>query len=105
MPKMNSNVRKLKSQPKLTPSEVQRIAEKLAVALEHGEGVNLLTMLFSHLQAAADNKSCDLEIAIYDVKRHLFHGTAESDSAQQKFESDSFANRGKLLAWPTERSR
>ena len=98
-----SNVRKLKSQPQLTPSEVQRIAEKLAVALEHGEGVNLLTMLFSHLQAAADSDSCALEIAIYDVKRHLFHGTAESDAAQQQFQSDSFANRGRLLAWPSEK--
>jgi hypothetical protein len=99
-----STVRKLKSQPQLTHSEVQRIAEKLAVEMEHGEGVTLLMLLFSHLQTIADNNSCDLEIAFYEIKKHLFIGHPESDAAQKQFESAAFANRGKLLRWPNERN-
>src|ERR1051326_2418290 len=48
MASKNSNVRKLKTQPKpvLNSDELQRIAEKLAVALEHNtEEISLMTLL------------------------------------------------------------
>jgi hypothetical protein len=100
----NSNVRKLKSQPKpqLTSEEVQRLAEKLAVAVEHdSEEIALLMLLFTHLENQPDR--VDVVNEIYTIKKYLFVGTNEADNAQDKFQSHAYANRGKLLQWPNER--
>jgi len=98
-------VRKLKSQPKpqLTDAEVQRIAEKLAVALEHrAEDIGLITLLFDHLQTLVIEDE-DISLPIYVIKRSLFVGTTEADEAQRQFQSRAYANRGTLLLWPYER--
>jgi len=98
-----SNVRKIKTQPKpvLTPRELQRIAEKLAVALEHDtEEIGLITLLFDHLENVEPNF---LSGEIYTIKKYLFVGTSEMDNAQEQFEKDAYKNRGKLLRWPGER--
>lgn len=103
MPSKQSTVRRLKTQPKpqLTDSEVQRIAEKLAVALEHdAEEIGLMTLLFDHLQSV---EPTFLWGTIYTIKKHLFVGTNAADSAQEQFQSDAYKNRGKLLMWPYER--
>lgn len=98
-----SNVRKLAPKPLLTGEEVQRISQKLAIALEHNSAeISLVTMLFDHLETVSQHSPTDLEFALYDIKRFLFVGTAESDAAQQEFQSAAFANRGKLLKWPYE---
>lgn len=102
MPKQ-TNIRRLKTKPRLTPDEVQRIAEKLAVALEHNsENTSLMTMLFDHLQVVS-NDHPDVWSSIYTIKRHLFAGTVEADDAQAQFQANAYANRGKLLMWPYER--
>lgn len=99
----NSNVRKLAPKEQLTPAEVQRVAEKLAIALEHRtQDIGLLLMLFAHLQTVADNNLPDLEFAFYNIKQVLFTGTLEADAAQERFQSNAFKNRGRLLAWPVE---
>ena len=104
MASKNSNVRKLKTQPKpqLTDNEVKRIAEKLAVTLEHdAEDIALITLLFDYLQGVEPQF---LWGAIYTIKSYLFVGTSAMDEAQEKFQSNAYANRGKLLMWPYERS-
>lgn len=104
MASKNSTVRKLKSQPNpvLTPDEVQRIAEKLAVALEHDEEeIGLITLLFDHIQNVDPNF---LWGTIYTIKKHLFVGTSAMDDAQLEFQKDAYKNRGTLLMWPYERS-
>jgi hypothetical protein len=103
MPSRNSNVRRLKTQPKpqLTHDEVKRIAEKLAVALEHdAEEIALLTLLFDYLQGVEPQF---LWGAIYTIKSYLFVGTNAMDDAQKQFQADAYANRGNLLLWPYER--
>ena len=104
MTSKNSTARKSRSQskPQLTHEEVKRIAEKLAVALEHREeDISLITMLFDHLeQISAD--STDLWCALYDIKKSLFVGTSASDEAQKQFQARAYQNRGKLLKWPYE---
>src|SRR5689334_12065317 len=104
MASKNSNVRKLKTQPKpvLTSDEVQRISEKLAVALEHDEDdIGLITLLFDHIQNVDPNF---LWGTIYTIKKHLFVGTSAMDDAQERFQKDAYKNRGTLLLWPYERS-
>lgn len=91
------------SQPKLSHEEVQRIAEKIAVALEHDEEeISLITMLFDHLEQISDNRT-QLGLALYDIKRVLFVGTIASDDAQKQFQVRAYQNRGKLLQWPYEK--
>lgn len=104
MPSRNSNVRTLKSKPKptLTGNEVKRLAEKLAVAVGHdSEEIGLLTLLFAHLESQPDR--VDVVNEIYTIKKYLFVGTDEADSAQEQFQADAYAQRGKLLMWPYER--
>lgn len=103
MPSRQSTARKLKSQPKqqLNDSEVQRIAEKLAVALEYdGQNIALLTLLFDYLESL--HRDPLFSGAVYTIKKHLFVGTNAADNAQEQFQADAFKNRGKLLQWPYE---
>lgn len=101
MASKQSNVRKLKPQPKpqLTNDELQRIAEKLATALEHNaEEIALLTLLFDHLENGGN-----LLDTTFTVKKYIWIGTTDADHAHDKFRSDAYTNRGKLLRWPNER--
>src|SRR5688572_13406068 len=101
MASTKSNVRQLKPKT-LTGEEVQRLTEKLAVAVEHdSEEIALLTLLFTHLENQPDRIGVVNEI--YTIKKYLFVGTNEADAAQDKFQTDAFANRGKLLLWPYEK--
>jgi hypothetical protein len=101
-----SNVRRLKTQLKLTSEEIKRIAEKLAVRMEHdAEEVGLLLLFVSHLEMLAEHKDSYLNLwsALYDFRKHLFIGCPAADSAQDQFQSETYAKRGKLLLWPYER--
>lgn len=105
MASKQSTARKPKSQPKtqqLTYKEVQRISEKLAVALEHDtENISLITLLFDYLESIQDDR-VELSMAFYNIKRDLFVGTNASDDAQERFQSEAYRNKGKLLMWPSE---
>lgn len=107
MSNQKSTVRKLKPQERqLTQDEVKRIAEKLAVALEHDEEhIALLLLLFDHLEEVAEKPDPYLDLwgSLFTIKQHLFVGTPASGDAQKKFHAESYANRGKLLLWPYER--
>lgn len=106
MPSKQSTVRRLKTQPKpvkLKDSEIVRITEKLACALEHdSESIALVTMLFDQLEEARANYP-DFFNIVYTVKKHLFIGTNAADDARAAFQTNAYANRGKLLLWPYER--
>ena len=96
---------KAKSKPQLSPEELQRIAEKVAVALGHSEeDIALLLMLFDHLETLAEqpNSYIDLWCALFDIKKHLFVGTCASEDAQKQFQINAYQNRRKLLQWPNE---
>lgn len=100
-----SNTVRLKPQPKpqLTDEEVKRLAEKLAVAVEHdSEDIALLTLLFTHLETQPDRVGILNEI--YMIKQYLFVGTSEADNAQKEFQAEAYKNRDNLLMWPFERS-
>lgn len=106
MPTKNSTVRKLKTQPKLTSDEIKRIAEKIGVELEHDEEpVSLLLLFLTHLEMLAEQRDSYMHVwsAIYDFRKHLFLGCSASDAAQDEFQANAYANRGKLLLWPSER--
>ncbi len=106
MASKNSTVRKLKTQPKLTSDEIKRIAEKLAVRIEHDEEETALMLLFlTHLETLVDQRDSyiDLWSALYDFRKHLFLGCSAADDAQERFQANAYANRGKLLLWPNER--
>lgn len=106
MPSRQSTARKLKSQPKqqLTSAEVQRIAEKLAVALEYdAEHIALIILLFDYLETVENESRPLFSAHVYTIKKHLFVGTSAADNAQEKFQAEAFANRGTLLQWPGER--
>lgn len=112
MASKQSTARKPKSQPlteihaNLTPDEVQRLAEKLATALEHdSDDIGLMTLLFDHLEQTyyADDHGGDFASSIFTIKKALYAGTIESERAQQRFQADAYRNRGKLLLWPYER--
>src|SRR5688572_12251814 len=95
-------VRKSEPEP-LTNAELQRVAQKLAVALENNsEDIALLTLLFDHLEQVHCETS-ELSVAIYTIKKHLFIDTDAASQAQEAFEADAYANKGKLLRWPSER--
>lgn len=103
MASTKSTVRKLKTQPKLTEAELQRIAQKLASTLAHDpEKIGLLLMLFDQLEL-----SRGIYINFYGIvstiKQHLFIGTDASLNAQNEFQADAYRERGKLLLWPFER--
>lgn len=102
-----SNTVRLYTQPQLLePDEIKRIAEKIAVRVEHdAEEISLLLLFFDHLEALAEKKDtyCEMWTALYDFKQHLFLGTSASDDAQRRFQANAYANRGKLLLWPYER--
>jgi len=100
-----SNTVRLKPQPTqpkstLDTDEVKRVAEKLTVF--GGESIALLVLLFTHLENQPTR--VDIVNEIYTIKKHLFLGTGEADSAQEKFQADTYSNRGKLLLWTHERS-
>lgn len=101
----NSNVRKLKTQPKLTTEEIIRIAEKLAVRIEHDEEETALMLLWiQHLEVLVESRDYnDLWSALYDFRKHLFLGTSAADQAQDQFQANAYANRGRLLLWPYEK--
>lgn len=101
----NSTVRKLKPQPKLTDDEIKRVAEKIAVRIEHDEPETALLMLyFRHLEILVEERNyTDIWSALYDFRQHLFLGTNASDSAQDQFQETAYRDRGKLLRWPGER--
>ena len=106
MASKQSNVRKLKTQPKLTSDEIKRIAEKISVELEHDEEpVSLLLLFLDHVQCLAEQGASNMDIwsAFYDFKKHLFLGCPAADAAQDRFQADAYRNRGKLLLWPSER--
>lgn len=103
MASTKSNVRKLKTQPKLTDSELQRLAQKIAVALEHDpDEIGLLLMLFDQLELTQASY-LDFYNIVSTVKQHLFIGTDASLNAQNEFQADAYRERGKLLLWPFER--
>lgn len=103
MASTKSNVRKFKPQPQLTDTEVERISERLASALEHdGDNIALVTLLFDHIER--QKHIVDVVNAIYGIKKRLFIGLAECDNARDQFQADAYANRGKLLRWPNEGS-
>lgn len=105
MASKNSNVRRLKTQPKLTTEEIVRIAEKLAVRIEHDEEETALMLLWiQHLEVLIEAREyTDLWSALYDFRTHLFLGTASADQAQDQFQATAYRDRGKLLLWPYER--
>lgn len=93
----------LKPQIVLTEAEAERIAEKLAVALEHRpDEIGLLLVLVNHLEHVRDDPGA-FEDATFAVKRALFIGTPAADLAQEQFESRAMATRGTLLMWPSEK--
>lgn len=102
-----SNTARLNTQPQLLdPDEIKRIAEKIAVRVEHdAEETALLLLFFDHLEALLEQPDTYTEIwsALYDFKQHLFIGTSAADDAQRQFQANAYANRGKLLLWPYER--
>lgn len=102
-----SNTVRLNTQPRLLePDEIKRIAEKIAVRVEHDEEETaLLLLFFDHLEALAEQRDTYSEMwtALYDFKQHLFLGTSAADNAQRMFQANAYANRGKLLLWPYER--
>ena len=100
-----SNVRKLRTQPKLTTEEIVRIAEKLAVRIEHDEEETALMLLWiQHLEVLIETREyTDLWSALYDFRKHLFLGTNAADDAQDAFQKDAYKNRENLLLWPYER--
>lgn len=104
MTSKNSTARKSKTQPKptLSTEEVRRIAEKLAIALEHrAENIGMLTLLFDHLENVSSNH-IDLWSCVFEIKTGLFTGTDAATEAQEQFQAQAYANRGKLLQWPYE---
>lgn len=105
MPSTKSTVRKIKTQPKLTTEEIIRIAEKLAVRIEHDEEETALMLLWiQHLEVLVEQREyTDLWSALYDFRKHLFLGTSAADHAQDQFQANAYAERGKLLLWPYEK--
>ena len=90
------------SPQKLTVAELERLTEKLAVALEHdGENVALMTLLLDQLEQTRETDQ--FFKIVHTVKRHLFNNTIEADDACEQFRVSAYANRGKLLLWPRER--
>lgn len=103
MPTKNSTVQKLKTQPKLTHEELKRVAEKLGAALcDSNETISLLTLLFDHLESVSSD-SVAFWSAAYTIKSQLFLVTSAAGDAQEKYQAEAFANRGRLLQWPYER--
>lgn len=103
MPSKNSTAHKLNTQPALTTNEVKRIAEELAMALNSDtKHISLLTLLLNHLDQLQDNGPM-FAVTMSAIKNHLFINTSEGYNAQEKFQTDAYANRGKLLRWPYER--
>jgi hypothetical protein len=97
-----STARKPKPQL-LTDNEIRAIAEQLAMGVSHRtEDIALLTLLFDHIQALVSQGE-DISSTIYEIKTVLFVDTDEAIAAQKRFQSDAYANRGKLLLWPNER--
>jgi hypothetical protein len=106
MASRQSNVRRIKTQPKLTSEEIRRIAEKLAVRIEHdAEETALLLLFLTHLDALIQQRDSYLDIwsALYEFRQHLFLGTSAADHAQEEFQAKAYQDRGKLLMWPNER--
>lgn len=106
MASKNSTAHKLRTQPKLTTEEIKRIAEKLAVRIEHDSEETALLMLFlSHLETLVEQRDSymDLWSALHDFRRSLFVGTTASANAQKEFQAEAYQNRGNLLLWPNER--
>lgn len=100
-----TTARKPKTQPKplLTHDELKRIAEKLSTALNnYDEEIGLLTMLFDHIETVSQDAG-EPWSSIYTIKKHLFINTSPADAAQERFQSNAYANRGTLLMWPSER--
>lgn len=101
--KSNTARRKTQAKPKLTIEEVRRIVHKLAAALEHNtEHISLMTMLFDQLESVSTNH-IDIWSTVFEIKSALFVGTNASTDAQEQFQARAYANRGKLLLWPSER--
>lgn len=103
-----STTTRLKAQPAfrlLTDDEIKRIAEKLAVRIEHDEEETALLLLWiQHLEALVEAREYNgLWSALYDFRKHLFLGCPAADAAQDAFQADAYRNRGKLLLWPYER--
>lgn len=105
MASKQSTARKPNSQPQpqLTIAEVQRLVEKIAVALENdSNNIALLILLFDHLEQRRTEPVL-LSCAIDTIKDCLFARTSEAGDAQREFQADAYKNRGKLLQWPYER--
>lgn len=106
---MRKTTRKSKPQPvtpikpKLTLDEVQRVAEKIAVSLEHDSSdMALMMLLLDHLERTQRNAP-EFSCAMITIKNAMFTGTIEASEAQDRFEANAYTNRGKLLLWPYER--
>lgn len=88
---------------RLTVPELQRLSEKLAIALNYdSDSIALLTLLFDHLEQLR-NEPVLISSSIGTINDRLFVGTPEASEAQKQFSEEAFKNRGKLLLWPKER--
>ena len=87
----------------LSEAEAERIAEKLAVSLEHdSDDIAMLLLLIGHFEQCREDFG-EFESAVAAIKRALFTGTCASDDALTQFEAQAVASRTNLLMWPGER--
>lgn len=104
MPARKTTTRVAKRKPDteglLSHSEVDRLAERLAVDLE-GDGTLIARaiLLFDHLESLRKDPVM-LDCAIFSIKQKLFTSTSASSDAQAQFEQKARQERGKLLRWP-----
>lgn len=88
----------------LSIPEAERIAQKLAIALEYEtESIALLLLLINHLEAVREDM-IEFTNATFSVKQKLFVGTTAASNAQTAFETKAMMKRGDLLLWPSERT-
>lgn len=100
MPQNTTKPKPRKEQPALSHTEIDRLAEMLAIDLE-GDAIRVgrTILLFDHLDSLR-NDPVMLNCAIFSVKQKLFAATSASSDAQQEFEQKAKQEKGKLLRWP-----
>jgi hypothetical protein len=61
------------------------------------EFVGLLMLLLNHLSLLDDGPTGYVYTTIFTAKQHLFIGCKDADKAQERFETNAWANRRDLM--------
>lgn len=87
---------------RLTISEIERLTDRLVIALENDDAhCSLLVLMLDQIDRVVRDPM-EIDLITSAVKRRVFAATSAADNAQEQFTQSAYTNKGRLLMFPSE---